>query len=179
MFFLLSPNEQRGGGGGALPGGRYQTSSFLFSFPCSADHERDWPPCKVVFFGLATNTLYSNTLNVRNNKQQYSAESVDHMCVCFLPIHSGHQVRWTYQPGSHRRKVTRDFSSTFFLRCVPYFFSREGFSDSFPSSVDHIVERNMLPVSHIHYFTVQQTTSGFGHRVKFFRVGNQYAECDK
>ena len=34
----------------------------LFSFPCSADHERDWPPCEVVFFGLATNTL-----NVRNN----------------------------------------------------------------------------------------------------------------
>ena len=24
------------------------------------------------------------------------------MCVlCFLPIYSGHQVRWTYQPGSH------------------------------------------------------------------------------
>ena len=22
---------------------------FLFSFPCSAGHERDWPPCKVVF----------------------------------------------------------------------------------------------------------------------------------
>ena len=21
----------------------------LFSFYCSADHERDWPPCKVVF----------------------------------------------------------------------------------------------------------------------------------
>ena len=56
------------------------------------------------------------------------------VCVCvFLPIHSGHQVRWTYQPGSHRRKVTHDFSSTF-LRCVPYFFSREGFSHSFPSS---------------------------------------------
>ena len=41
------------------------------------------------------------------------------VCVCFLPIHSGHQVRRTYQPGSHRRKVTQDFSSTFFLRCVP------------------------------------------------------------
>ena len=41
-------------------------------------------------------------------------------CVCFLPFHSGHQVRWTYQPGSYRRKVTQDFSSsTFFLRCVP------------------------------------------------------------
>ena len=22
--------------------------------------------------------------------------------MCFVPIHSGHQVRWTYQPGSHR-----------------------------------------------------------------------------
>ena len=22
------------------------------------------------------------------------------VCVCCLPIHSGHQVRWTYQPGS-------------------------------------------------------------------------------
>ena len=21
------------------------------------------------------------------------------VCVCFLPIHSGHQVRWMYQPG--------------------------------------------------------------------------------
>ena len=55
------------------------------------------------------------------------------LCVCFLPIHSGHQ--WTYQPGSHRREVTQDFSSTFFLRCVPLFFSREGFSHSFPSSI--------------------------------------------
>ena len=34
--------------------------SLLLPFPCSA--ERDWSPCKVVFFGLATNTL-----NVRNN----------------------------------------------------------------------------------------------------------------
>ena len=53
---------------------------------------------------------------------------------CFVPVHSGHQVRWTYQPRSHRRKVTQDFSPTFFLRCVPYCFSREGFSHSFPSS---------------------------------------------
>ena len=44
---------------------------------------------------------------------------IQSMCVCFLPIHSGQQVRWTYQPGSHRRKVRQDFSSTFFLRCVP------------------------------------------------------------
>ena len=45
-------------------GGGYVARLFLlFSFPCSADHERDWPPCKVdLKFGLATNTL-----NVRNN----------------------------------------------------------------------------------------------------------------
>ena len=42
-----------------------QNRLFFFFFPCSADHERDWPPCKVVFFGLATNAL-----NVRNNNAQ-------------------------------------------------------------------------------------------------------------
>ena len=58
-LFIFSPNEQRARGGG---GKRCQT--FFFFFPCSADHERDWPPCKVVFFGLATNAL-----NVRNNNK--------------------------------------------------------------------------------------------------------------
>ena len=34
-----------GGGGGG-----YAARLFLlFSFPCSADHERDWPPCVCVF----------------------------------------------------------------------------------------------------------------------------------
>ena len=31
------------------------------------------------------------------------------VCVYFLPIHCGHQFRWTYQPRSHRRKVTGFF----------------------------------------------------------------------
>ena len=61
---IFSPNEQRAGAGGG--GVRCQTF-FLFFFPCSADHERDWPPCKVVFFGLATNAL-----NVRNNNNNNS-----------------------------------------------------------------------------------------------------------
>ena len=44
--------------------------------------------------------------------------------------------------------------------------------------------RNKLPVSRRHYcihFPVHQTTrSGIGHCVKwFFRVGDQYAECEK
>ena len=32
----------------------------------------------------------------------WNCSSAERVCVCFLPIHSGHQVRWTYQPGSHR-----------------------------------------------------------------------------
>ena len=57
---------------------------------------------------------------------QYGGESppyytVDTMpvCVCFLPIHSGHQVRWTYQPGSHRNFYPPSFCRACFN------FSRE------------------------------------------------------
>ena len=61
--------------------------------------------------------IEEGNLRVMDDVEMHDDECV---CVCFLPIHSGHQVRWTYQPGSHRRKVTQqDFSSTFFLRCVP------------------------------------------------------------
>ena len=47
-------------------------TSFSF-FPCSADHERDWPPCKVVFFGLATNALNVRNNNNNNNIHTYTA----------------------------------------------------------------------------------------------------------
>ena len=73
IFIFISTNEQRGGRGGgvALP------VSFLFFFLlCSADHEQDWPPFKVVFFGLATNAL-----NVRNNNNNNNSITVD-----FSPI---------------------------------------------------------------------------------------------
>ena len=65
LFIFFSERAARGGGGG---GWRCQTFLFYF-FPCSADHERDWPPCKVVFFGLATNAL-----NVRNNNNNEALE---------------------------------------------------------------------------------------------------------
>ena len=54
--------------------------------------------------------------------------------VCFLPICSGRQVRWTYQPGhaggrSHRISHPQDFCGAWLH------FSREkGFNHSFPSS---------------------------------------------
>ena len=53
-----------GGGGGGGGGGEALPDFFFFS-PCSADHERDWPPCTVVFFELATNAL--NVINNNNN----------------------------------------------------------------------------------------------------------------
>ena len=49
---------------GALP-------DFFFHFPsCSADHERDWPPCKVFFFGLTTNTCTLRPDIVRDRKRK-------------------------------------------------------------------------------------------------------------
>ena len=60
IFYFFSERAARARGGGG--GGCAARLFFFFFFPCSADHERDWPPCKVVFFGLATNAL-----NVRNN----------------------------------------------------------------------------------------------------------------
>ena len=67
FFVFFSPNEQRARGGGGGGGERSQTFIFYF-FPCSADHERDWPPCKVAFFGLATNALDVRNNNNNNNK---------------------------------------------------------------------------------------------------------------
>ena len=58
FYFYFSPNDQRRGVGGG-----YAAILFiLLFFPCSANHEWDWPPCKKLF-GLATNTL-----NVRNQR---------------------------------------------------------------------------------------------------------------
>ena len=88
--------------------------------------------------------------------------------VCCLPIYSGRHVRWMYQPGSHRRKATQDFSSTFLLlRCMPLFFSREGFSRSFPSSTAksnfvyywRFINRSPLVGHFYFYFLVRKKNS--------------------
>ena len=104
ILFTFLRRAVWGGGGGGRDAARL---FLLFSFPCSADHERDWPPCvcvcvfflfildikfvgrtsrghtggrshrishppsKVVFFGLATNTL-----NVRNNNNNNNSQTV-------------------------------------------------------------------------------------------------------
>ena len=99
LFFVLffSPNEQRARGGG----GRCQTLFFFF-FPCSADHERDWRPCKVVFFGLATNALNVRNNNNNNNYNTVTAGTainrttiIVNRCFCQnLDIHVGGSLRY-------------------------------------------------------------------------------------
>ena len=65
--------------------------------------------------------------------------------VCFLLIHSGHQVRWTYRPGSQRRKVAQNFSSTFFsaVRALIFLARR---IQPFLSLVDREVEFCVLMI---------------------------------
>ena len=107
------------------------------NFPLSGDHEQDWQPHPVdpysaicddhTHMHITRQGIYIHTYNMCKTKaisfRHFNfnmAKCTDSVCcVCFLPIHCGHQVRRTYQPGSHRRKVTQDFSPTFFLRCVP------------------------------------------------------------
>ena len=69
MLYTITQRGGVGGGGGGRGGGRCQTFPFSF-LPSSTDHDRDWPPCNIVFFGLATNAL-----NVRNNNNNNNRRS--------------------------------------------------------------------------------------------------------
>ena len=71
---------------------------------------------------------------------------------------------WTYQPGSQRRKVTDDFSSTFLLRCLPQFFSRDGFNLSFLSST--------LKLNFVYYLTNRSPLVGLFFFFFFFARKN-------
>ena len=68
------------------------------------------------------------------------------MFECFLPIYFGHQVRWTYQPGSHRRKITQDFSSTFLSSAVRALIFVAGRIQPFLPLVDREVEFCVLTI---------------------------------
>ena len=63
LIFIVIFSERAARGGAAR-------LFLLLFFPCSADHERDWPACKVVFFGLVTSAL-----NVRNNNNNNFVDS--------------------------------------------------------------------------------------------------------
>ena len=77
-YIFLRTSSARGKGRG-----RCQTFSFFF-FPCSADHGRDWSPCKEVFFGLATKALnVRNKNNNNNNNNNYKRFDI------FFPLTGG------------------------------------------------------------------------------------------
>ena len=80
FLFLFERAARWGGGGRALP-----VFFFLLFFPCSADHERDWPPCKEAFFGLTTNAL-----NVRNNNNNNNSNV---SAVMFARLGTDYEIR--------------------------------------------------------------------------------------
>ena len=93
FLIIFSPNEQRGGGGGG--------ASF---FPCSADHEQHKPPCKVAFFGLATNVL--NMRNNNNNNNNLIDEGSDKNKISTQKVHE-----YSYEEVSFCEKVESNILS--------------------------------------------------------------------
>ena len=86
------------------------------------------------------------------------------MCLCFLPIHSGHQVRWTYQPGSLGRKVTQYFSSTFLIYTgIIYVYVVRNIPNSRPnvSRLSQEVTSELPGRQYATVFTVQQPQLSF------------------
>ena len=81
---------------------RLERGQGINRFACLADHEQDWQPHPFEPYSIESAVHTYIYAYIQLYIQSY-------IHVCFLPIHSGHQVRWTYQPGSHRRKVTQDF----------------------------------------------------------------------
>ena len=80
-------------------------------------HKTTTGSCFVTFSVLVANPKnYFTRWPILLYSVQYN--TVQCVCVCFLTIHSGHQVRWTYQLGPHWRKVTQDFLSALLLRYV-------------------------------------------------------------
>ena len=67
------------------------------------------------------NTVWINRVMKVANSARGHLISV--LCV-FFPFILDVKFVWVYQPESHRRKVTQDFSSTFILRCMPSFLAR-------------------------------------------------------
>ena len=90
FYFIFSEREAWGGGGG----GCAARLSLLFPFLCSADHERDWPPCKVVFFRVANQCaecenqqqLYSKTMRYRSKNTYWYVD------ICQVVLFVSHQI---------------------------------------------------------------------------------------
>ena len=71
--------------------------------------------------------LNHKSINVRPSFPHF------HYAIIIGIVFSSHSF-WTSSSLDVPAGVTQDFSSTFLLRCMPLFFSREGFSRSFLSS---------------------------------------------
>ena len=66
--------------------------------------------------------------------------------MCFLPIHSGHQVRWTDQPGSHRQEEGHTGFLIHLLSAVRALFFLARRIQPFLSLIDREVEFCVLTI---------------------------------
>ena len=81
----------------------------ISAFPCSADSEQDWQPYPVDPYAILCDDYTYTYILIPPWEDQCEC----HVWLCFLPIHSG--LQWTYQPGSHRKKVTQEEGNTGFF----------------------------------------------------------------
>ena len=82
LFSFFLRRSSVGGGGGTLP-----DFFLLFSFPCSADYERDWPPCKIVFrVGNQYVECEKQQQQHFLNKYRWTITTVYCCCCCSLHI---------------------------------------------------------------------------------------------
>ena len=70
----------------------------------------DWPPCNVVFFGLATNALNVRNNNNNNNNMNFGVELADHgfserrtSPEMVIYVFGGLCLRWGLAPHSQGR----------------------------------------------------------------------------
>ena len=96
----------------------------------TAGHVQDWQPCPVDPYScyVCDHTKHYHRIPSRNEETRiFGVITVINVCVVihFILDVCRTSGLGTYQPGSHRRKVTQDFST--------FLFSREGFRRSFPS----------------------------------------------
>ena len=106
------------------------------------------------------NMKYSGEHNKRqcpDHRQTFAANSC--VCVCLLPIFSGRQFRWKYQPGSHRIYHPPSFCGA----CL-YFLARR--IQPFLSLVDREVELRKIPFTGIE-LTFQRVRRLRGYQLSY------------
>ena len=95
-----------GGGGGGYAARLFM----LFSFPCSADHKRDWPPCKVVFRVGNQYAECEKQQHINHHAQLLLLWSAAYLLLLLLPtrqkllLHGGQSRSWSAEQAKKEKR---------------------------------------------------------------------------